>query len=187
MHCQLLSREQLLSAMKDTDPFIYSFLLKEPVIIGFNSASASYYKISVAFGLLYLFISGSLVMFCTVGSSWSLMKSRHRMHSRTAHLFIKLLVVLIIDMLLGMVIGVIPICVFVGAQALEKEWASILLTVILIIPELYPLSMNLLMVLYIQPYREYIIDLAYRATCGLVKEPTKRPAYLSTISNSAYF
>jgi hypothetical protein len=72
-----------------------------------------------------------------------------------------------------------PVFVFAVVQSMGLEFASVMMSLMLVIPELYPLSMNVFVLCYIPPYREYFLLVANRMSGGLL---FKRMEHLKVVS-----
>lgn len=98
---QLWSSDKLKAAIRDVDPIVYEVIRDEKVIIGFNTMAEKYYYIPLYVGTIGLIFSAVLIVFCTILTYMSLRKNSRNLQHKTRQLYIKLLLILIVECLIG--------------------------------------------------------------------------------------
>jgi hypothetical protein len=150
----------------------------------FHTGAHQYYWISVL-TLFLVFVSGSIICFSTSYNTYAALRiNQQNFHPNTQALYRRLLIILIVDLSLSefviklnhfnslnlaICVAAVPFFLVAGGTAINVENISMSITVACLIPEVYPLLVNSILILYIKPYRMGAFQLMKQIGCKCLK------------------
>ncbi|KAI6179093.1 hypothetical protein M3Y98_00573300 [Aphelenchoides besseyi] len=155
---QLQSTDYLRAAMKDVDPEAYKRMLTGNVNVGINVKTGNQIIYVVVSSLAFFTIVCLVILFSIIGCFKFLRVNRHKLRGRTARLYKSLLMMLVIDVCVAAVAGFFTITLCFVSVIGNYDWGSKIITISLAFGDAYPLFANLLVLVYVEPYRRPLVN-----------------------------